>query len=73
MQAKKTAQALGEIDLAKFFKDEAKEDLKFYRAACLLLPQFTNEYSKDCKYIEPYDMPIELAYQLDYLLSIATL
>lgn len=45
---------------AKFLKEEAREALKMYRAACLLIPWYTNDYPGDCKVSELRNAPKEL-------------
>lgn len=61
----KACAASGDRDGARFFKDEAREALKHYRAACLLLPWVAAEYPGDCKLDEPYSFPEELFAVLD--------
>lgn len=56
---------------AKFFKLEAADALKEYRAACLLLPLFMCEPPKDCPYREEYEWPIELASWVDRVIDSA--
>jgi hypothetical protein len=46
---------------AKFFKDEASEYMKRYRAACLLVPHYVaGDYPGDCKYVDAYNWPPDL-------------
>jgi len=54
---------------AKFFKEEAADALKEYRAACLLLPLFMCEPPGDCPYKEEYEWPIEIAPWIDRVAS----
>jgi hypothetical protein len=50
----------GDRDGARFFKDEAAYAMKFYRAACLLIPHVAAEFPGDCVQRDPYDFPPEL-------------
>ena len=63
----KAAQKAGDFDGARFFREEAAEQMKMYRAATFLLPWHTNEPSGDCREMGPSAWPVELAPQLDHL------
>lgn len=59
---------------ARFFKEEAADALKEYRAACLLLPHFTHgDLPGDCKYMPTWDWPIELAPWTDRVIDAVSL
>ena len=53
-----------DIEGAKFFKEEAADARKEYRAACLILPHYGLSRG-DCPYIEQHLWPVELAPWLD--------
>lgn len=50
---------------ARFFKDEATDALKEYRAACLLLPLWKCETPGDSQFKPVWEWPIELAPWID--------
>lgn len=54
---------------AKFFKEEAADALKEYRAACLLLPLFMSDPPGDCPYKEEYEWPVEIAPWIDRVIG----
>jgi hypothetical protein len=58
-------------NFAKFFKEEAKDRLKLYRACCLLIPHVTQDFPGDCEYKEPYLFPEELYSYLDLVAGLA--
>lgn len=63
----------GDRDGAKFFKGEASEAMKTYRAACLLIPHFSSEYSGDCKLMDAWDWPPDLFDHIDRVMANAEL
>ena len=65
--------ATKDIEGAKFFKEESRHALKMYRAACMLLPWYANEWPGDCKFVDPYEWPEELFDALDYIYGMASL
>lgn len=60
-----------DIDAARFFRGEAAEQMKLYRAATFLLPWYVSIPPGDCREVAPSDWPVELAAQLDYLTGLA--
>lgn len=63
-----------DFDLAKFCKGEASEWMKWYRAACWLIPHVCDyPYPGDCPYRDFYEAPEELFPQLCMLENIASI
>jgi hypothetical protein len=58
-------------DGAKFFKSEAADAMKTYRAACLLIPWFAAEYPRDCKFQVEWDWPPDLFDHIDRVMNMA--
>lgn len=67
--AQKAAGKAKDFALARELSDEATEHLRFYRAACLILPYCTGNLPGDCPYINMSMWPVELAPELDSLLN----
>lgn len=56
-----------DIPLARFFRDQASEAMKHYRAACLVIPNFVSHPPGDCAI--GVQLPKELAPYLDDVLN----
>lgn len=65
----KACGASKDVEGAKFFKGEAADALKEYRAACLILPWLMAEAPKDCPVRESYEWPVELAPWCDRIIN----
>lgn len=65
----KAAGKARDFELARELSDEATGHLRFYRAACLILPYCTGNLPGDCPYITMSMWPVELAPELDSLLN----
>lgn len=52
---------------AKFFKEEAADAMKMYRAACLLLPWYTQDVGGDCPLRDLYEIGPELFWNLCFV------
>ena len=63
--------AHGDKEGAKFFKDEARDALRHYRAACLLLPWVSGDLPGDCPEREPFYFPEELFGALEFVSGVA--
>lgn len=51
-------------EAARFFKDEARDALKDYRAACLVLPYYTSDVPGDCPVVAVSKWPVELEHHI---------
>lgn len=63
----------GDREGARFFKEEAADWMKYYRAACLLIPYHTSDHPGDCKYMREWDWPPDLFDHLDRVMSLASI
>lgn len=52
---------------ARFFKEEAADAMKMYRAACLLLPFYAREPRGDCPLRDLYEIGPEMFFHLTFL------
>lgn len=64
--------ARGDRDGARFFKEEASDRLKLYRAACLIIPYFDVAPSGDCPVRDMWGWPPELFPALNMIEALAT-
>lgn len=62
---KKACQKMGDIEGARFFREEAADCLKMQRAAAYWLGRYMEAPPGDCPNHPPCEWPIELAYHLD--------
>lgn len=62
----------GDRDGARFFREEAADALKEYRAACLVLPYTMAEPPGDCPVVPEWDWPVELAPWIDRIVWAVT-
>lgn len=56
-------------EAAKFFKVEATDALKFYRAICVVVPMYVTCPPKDCPTVDWWQWPVELAPAFDRVIN----
>lgn len=61
----KEAGAARDRDMARFWKEEAADALKEYRALCLVIPYYVAQPPGDCPYRPEWEWPTELAPWID--------
>lgn len=63
----------GDRDGVRFFKGEAADCMKHYRAAACLLAQVAASPPGDCKWQTPWDWPPDLFDQIDFAMNLTEL